>query len=240
MVYTWLNFRIVNMGIIYKVTRETRTLMSINRKRAWEESKNCKVGLIGGAFSPITDGHINLAKFVLSSGIVDKVLFIPCFNHVYGKELPSFQHRYNMCKIALKEEKKMFVSDIEYKHKLPGDTFSLIKKLLSMPYYRRSSLYFIIGTDNANTFKNWINYKELERLVCFIVVERQGIISDSTVNWYHQKPHVFLKNTGVVPEISSTLIRNWIRDFNLESLREFLHPKVLEYIQIHNLYREID
>jgi len=45
------------------------------------------VAILGGAFDPITIGHVQVAEQVLAKGLVDEVWFMPCFKHRFGKRL---------------------------------------------------------------------------------------------------------------------------------------------------------
>jgi nicotinic acid mononucleotide adenylyltransferase len=108
----------------------------------------------------------------------------------------------------------------------------------------------IIGLDNANTFHKWVNYQDLERLAQFVVVPRKGVERDLNVNWYLQKPHIFLnsEDTNII-DVSSTEIRHlmdktqmttpeWMSSRESDIL-EYLDPNVLDYIKENKLYNII-
>jgi len=96
----------------------------------------------------------------------------------------------------------------------------------------------IIGLDNANTFDKWVNYEELERLAQFVVVPRAGIERDSNVNWYLQKPHIFLNSDTKIIDASSTLIRDLLPKNNKSEILNYLDEDVYKYILTNNLYRD--
>lgn len=204
-----------------------------------------KTGILGGCFSPITLGHIEVAECALK--VVDRVVFIPCNKSVFGKDLIDPSHILKMCSLAIKD-KRMSVDDYEIKNKLPGDTFSLVDSINKSCYFGNDSLYFIIGMDEANAFHKWVSYQELKHMIQFIVVPRTGQEQDKSVNWYREPPHVFLKPEKPLLEMSSTKIREalqwmWTKDkgHGYESaviLEKGLDRDVLQYIGERKLYCE--
>ena len=98
----------------------------------------------------------------------------------------------------------------------------------------------IIGLDNANTFDKWVNYQDLERLAQFVIVPRAGIERDMNINWYIQKPHIFLNNQTNIIEISSSEIRELFNKdsiVKLEKLLNYLDHDVYKYILTNKLYK---
>lgn len=206
-----------------------------------------RIGILGGAFSPITKGHISLAQKVLSENLVDQIWISPCYSHAYNKEMIPPEQRVDMCRIAINDD-RILVSTSEIAYEMEGGTLVFIKKLKELAAFHSSirhdtikyEFYIIIGLDNANTIDKWINYKELIETVPFIVVSRKGITRDTNVDWYMKEPHKFL-DTAEIPETSSTEVREIISisGYNdLGKLRELLDEDVLEYIIKNNLYKE--
>ena len=133
--------------------------------------------ILGGAFDPITPGHVEVAEFLLNfSKLFDDVWLMPCFRHIYGKKMESPEHRLAMCRLATKHDRRIFVSDYEIKHKLGGETYHLVKKLLSEDFAKNERDFSLaIGMDNANTFSDWVNHEDLERMIRCIIIPRTGI-----------------------------------------------------------------
>ena len=225
------------------------TLIKINRRREQYKTlgRKIKVALYGGAFDPITNGHIQTAKFVLdTSNEFDEVWILPCFHHMYNKNMAPAEHRLEMCRLASETDKRIKVFDYEIKNKFFGETFYLVKRLkeeTSLTEIYNFSM--IIGLDNANTFDSWVNYKELERIMKFVVVPRKGVEKIDTVDWYLNPPHIFLnkEKTGII-EASSTELRKLMKSYwrtptekKKIKLLEKLDPKVFNYILKNNLYK---
>jgi nicotinate-nucleotide adenylyltransferase len=197
------------------------------------------IGLLGGSFNPITSGHIEIARYALN--LVDEVILIPCNNHSWGKSLIDFKHRFKMCQLAI--DNRMSVKDYELRYKLSGDTFSLIKILKQSKLYAESNLFFIIGMDEANNFKDWKNYLQLCELVNFIVVQRPGVLQSEWVKRFFKDPHIILPPSLSVPKVSSSDIRRDLSSYYITKrtsslLRHNLNQEVFKYIIRNDLYKK--
>jgi len=42
-----------------------------------------KIGILGGAFDPITKGHIQIAHFVLLNTDIEEIWIVPCYSHAF-------------------------------------------------------------------------------------------------------------------------------------------------------------
>ena len=204
--------------------------------------RKTRVAILGGAFDPIHKGHIQLAQFVLNtSGQFDEVWLMPNFRSISGKEMVSAEHRLKMCELAAKVDNRIKVFDYEIRNKLKGETYYFFKKLKEeKELTEKYQFAMIIGLDNANSFDKWVNYEELERLAQFVIVPRAGIERDMNINWYIQKPHIFLNNQTNIIEISSSEIRELFNKdsiVKLEKLLNYLDHDVYKYILTNKLYK---
>jgi nicotinate-nucleotide adenylyltransferase len=230
-----------------------RTLEKIKNRHFQYKAYGRKfsVAIIGGAFSPPTMGHIAIAEFLLNfSSMFDFVYLMPCHKHMYNKVMPDAGHRLQMLKLATQHDRRISVFDYEIKNEFGGETYNLVKHLLSDDSYENFQFSFVIGMDNANTFDKWVNFQDLERMMRFIVIPRTGIDQVLKSSWYLNAPHMLLIPEKPLLEISSTdlreeLNRYWhgetdeIRQLAISHLSDpkFIHPEVFEYIKENKLYR---
>jgi len=204
--------------------------------------RKTNVAILGGAFNPVTKGHIELAQFVLNvSKWADEVWMMPAFQHMDGKKMEAPEHRLNMLKIATSNDGRIKVCDYEIKNQLHGETYWLLNKLIHDVEYEFCRFAFIIGQDRANTISNWYNSDELLRMdVPFLVCPRNGVKRDESVNWYLQPPHIYIHNEGILltSNVSSTMARNILKEEvpSMENLKEVLNEKVIDYIVKNSLY----
>lgn len=174
-----------------------------------------------GTFNPIHKAHIKMAEFALSRYGFSKVIFIPSYipPHKEIKKDLAF-HRYNMVKIAIANNPKFAISDIEYKSE--GKSYSLItvKKIIE-EFDIKGKLNFLIGTDAFEKIDSWYRAEELKELVHFIVFPRGNILTPKEGFDYEIAPMEYI-------DISSTELRNHNKKETIESVKE--------YISKHDLY----
>lgn len=211
-----------------------------------------KVAILGGAFNPPTKAHIAVAKYVLdTSRMFDEVWLMPCYGHMYGKEMVPAEDRLEMCRIATRDDGRIKVSDYEIKHQLAGETYYLARRMFNDPEITdHYDVSFIIGLDNALTFDKWVNYEHLEKMARFVIVPRDGIEDDPRITWFRKPPHIWIpfddRGRGIMPGLacSSTQVRHLISlasqrngSFVDETLK-LVDEQVLDYVLKRDFYRK--
>lgn len=155
------------------------TLKKIERRKEQYKAlgRKTQVALLGGAFNPITVGHIQVAQFVLNtSKKFDEVWITPAYGHMYGKEMASPEDRIAMCKLAAEVDARIKVFDFEIANQLKGETYQTVKLLKEeLAYKDKYDFSWIIGLDNANTFDKWVNYEHLENLSDLLLFREKAI-----------------------------------------------------------------
>ena len=188
-----------------------------------------KVGIFGGTFDPIHNGHLITTQSVRELRNLDKIIFVPSFVSPHKPNIKSAspKHRLNMIKLAI--EGVDFFDYSEYEIDKGGisytvDTLQEFKK-------RYDELEFIIGYDNIFTFHTWNNPDEILELAKIIVLKRKSSIPRSFIDKF-VKAATFVQTRGI--EISATDIRERVKK---GMPINFLVPeKVKEYIYKNNLY----
>jgi len=207
--------------------------------------RKTKVAILGGAFDPITKGHVQLAQFILNtSGEFDEVWIMPAYNHMAGKDMVEARHRLEMCRLACLVDARIKVFHYEIENKLAGETYNFFKRLKTdEELNEKFNFSMVIGLDNANSFDKWVNFEELERMVRFVVVPRKGVDRDPNVTWYLKEPHIFLNQETDIIEISSTFVRNLLSGNDgsipelISDIKESLDGNVYSYIVTNELYK---
>lgn len=200
--------------------------------------RKTRVAILGLSANPPHNGHIQLAQFVLNaSGQFDEVWLMPNFSSIAGKEMVSPDHRLKMCELAAKKDARIKVFDYEIRNNLKGETYYFFKRLKEeKELTEKYQFAMIIGLDNANTFDKWVNYQDLERLAQFVVVPRKGVVRDPDVDWYLRPPHIFLNRENNIQEVSSTEIRNSVKNFTFVKDWSHVDDEVFDYIKKNRLY----
>lgn len=170
-----------------------------------------KIGFFGGCFNPPTNIHIRIANNLIKQGKVDKVVFIPVNDYYIKNDLVSAKHRYNMLKLAIKDNNKIEVDDIELKENkdlYAVDAFEIITK----KYKNSGNLFLVMGSDNFNKMPTWKEYENIKDKYKYIIVERDK------------------------KEISATQIREMIKN-NDKNVMKYLSEEVYNYIIENGLYK---
>lgn len=187
-----------------------------------------KIGVYVGSFNPVHKGHIKILSYLLNNNYLDRAIVIPTGGYWDKKNLVSLYHRINMLKIY--ETDNIIINTslntLEY-------TYQIFRKLNRD--YEKDELYLIIGADNIINFKKWKNYHELLKYQ-IIVMNRDNIDIQKYVETFEEKENIIIVNNWGNANISSTEIRNSIKENKIEKIDCFLDKKVLEYIIDNNLY----
>ena len=90
-----------------------------------------KVGIFGGSFDPIHEGHVNLAKYVLDQTDLDEVWLMvsprnPLKDH---GPIATDRERLEMARLAVKDISGLQVSDFEFHLPIPSYTYKTLTEL---------------------------------------------------------------------------------------------------------------
>ncbi|WP_238554233.1 nicotinate-nucleotide adenylyltransferase [Geomicrobium sp. JCM 19038] len=131
-----------------------------------------KVGILGGTFDPPHYGHLVLAEQVLDQTEVNEIWFMPTNvpPHKKNEGMATKEQRLKMAELAIKDQERFIVSDVEFERSGPSYTIDTIAKLHRA--YPDDTFFFIIGGDMVNQLEDWYKIEQLKKLVTFIVAER--------------------------------------------------------------------
>lgn len=188
-----------------------------------------RIGILGGSFDPVHNGHLRIAKSFLNSGLVEKLLVLPAPSPPHKNNLrASFQHRIEMLKLAFQDWTDVEVSDME--ERLPVPSYS-IQTIQYLQKENPENLYYLcLGEDSLIYFHTWHRYREIVKHVTLLVAERPRFDS-SVIEKELLESTIFVDHEPV--DLSSTEIRE-STEYRNGSNR--IPESVQEYIDSHNLY----
>ena len=196
-----------------------------------------RIGIFGGAFNPVHNGHINLAKSYLKSLSLDKLILIPTANppHKTAAGLACEEDRLNMLSIAFKAVDRVEISDIEFQRNEKSYTYDTVRELRKI--YSDDALFLIIGDDQFLSFDKWYKYDELlsEVVLCTAAREknkREEIIAFAEKLLNGSSNYYLADFEPVV--VSSSEIREKIK--KNEDISALVPAEVSEYIKDKGLY----
>ena len=200
-----------------------------------------RIGIFGGAFNPVHNGHLHLIDELSSMPMypslqpVDKILIIPTANppHRSGADFADGKHRINMLRLALEGNKKAEVSTIEFELRGKSYTFNTLKALRKL--YPNDEFYLFIGSDQLLYFTNWYRHRRIAKMAQVVGFSRSKEDNEAVKQFLIDNGHLGLQAIVASPyEMSSTDIREKIK--NGESISDCVPEKVEAYIRENNLY----
>lgn len=188
-----------------------------------------KIGIMGGTFDPIHNGHLKIASAAKSEYHLDRVIFLTSGNppHKRGKKILDAKIRHIMVKRAIADIPGFEPCDWEVNRAEYSYTLTTLRHFHEL--YPVDELFFIIGGDSLRDFNTWHKPEEILKLCTLLVYDRTGGTAESE----HAKPiH------GEKIEISSTDIRKMCEDG--KDISEYVPHQVCEFIKINNIYIGIE
>lgn len=204
------------------------------------------IGILGGTFDPIHNGHLRTALEVAEQLGVSTLRLIPAQVPPHRPQpVASAAHRYAMVQLAVACEPRLQADDCELRRS--GTSYSVdTLAALRMAVGASCPLVFVLGQDAFQGFQTWRRWQDILGLAHLAVVQRPGHALPAA-GWYaghlaeaaalHRAPAGYICPLSVTAlDISATAIRAQMRAGR--SPRYLLPDAVLDYIQTHQLYRD--
>lgn len=196
-----------------------------------------KIGIMGGTFNPIHNGHILAAKAACEQFCLDKVLFITGGNppHKKNQKVLNKTARHKMVKLAIKGIEKFEAYDYEINKSTYSYTFETLKHIKGE--FKDCQLYFITGADSFHDIPKWYKPRTIMELSTLLVYERDGYnpIEDYEIikKEYYCKAE-FINAEKI--DVSSSQIRKMLE--NDEDVSNLVPKDVYDFIKRNNLYKK--
>ncbi|MBQ2999278.1 MAG: nicotinate (nicotinamide) nucleotide adenylyltransferase [Clostridia bacterium] len=199
-----------------------------------------RVGIYGGTFAPIHNGHVAAAKAFMEQMKLDYLFVIPTYlpphKQIDASDDPLY--RLKMCELAFEGTDGVVISDVEIARGGKSYTYDTLKEL-ERPDTR---LFLLCGTDMVLTFDKWYRYEDILKMCYPTYVRRENdplltkrIIAK--IGEYYEKHGVMFRRIITDPiELTSTEIRRAVREG--KDISGMVPARVAEFIQNNGLYRE--
>ena len=212
-----------------------------------------RIGLYGGSFDPIHNGHLSIVRGALRSGAVDLVMVIPTVRNPFkrGKVLSAAPYRYYMVKETIEAELKdprVIVSDVEFYMEGISYTVNTLHSITNKDKIREiligsgvdeqkasedHTFFWLCGSDILPMFDKWYKADEIISMVSLLVASRPGDGVDIDVEkirlnnvFGHEVPILKFDIEGV--EASSSDIKRTGDDKEIpDTAREFIKEHAL-------------
>lgn len=191
-----------------------------------------RIGLFGGSFDPVHNGHLAIAQSFYEELQLEQVIFIPAFI-APQKGRAAFApapERLQMLRLALADYPYFNLSTVEIERQGISYTIDTVRHFRTL--YPNEQLFLLVGGDSLLDLPHWREPDTLLNMVQVVVAVRPE--HDLTKALPAHLKRVRILNNPLSP-LSSSTIRRQIQQGILPS--EALPPAVAQYIQEHHLYR---
>jgi len=196
------------------------------------------VGVLGGTFDPIHNGHIAIAEECQTQLNLAEVIFVPAGQPWLKGDKPVLgaEHRMQMVQLAIATHPSFKLSSIEVERDGPSYTVETIVALMT-ELNRGDELFFIMGWDTLPQFHRWKQPSRLVEMCHLVAVPRPGYTLPELDSLEAVIPglmnRLIVLNSPEV-DISATDIRDRVaRGLSIDHL---VPGPVAKYIRQHKLY----
>ncbi len=196
-----------------------------------------RIGIYGGSFDPVHNGHLHLASVMQKRLHLDEVIFVPTHISPFkqGKVgVTEDVHRLAMLRLALESEPGMHPDDFEMRQE--GVSYTVYTLRHFKECFPDAQLVLLMGSDMLLNFERWYCWKEILAMAELGCVAR----TQADAEKLHEKAaqlesfgRVFVFCEDILP-LSSTEIRSFFKKG--EDCSCYLPQKVVQYIVTHHLY----
>ncbi len=190
------------------------------------------VGILGGTFDPVHNGHISIAESFLTSEYIDQllVLLTPQSPHKKGRQFAPYTQRLRMLMAAFNQYNNIKVSDLEFTLPKPSYTFQTVRYLKKNN--PENSFFLCLGEDSFQHFKKWHKWKGILEFCELLVAERPDTKNDAKNEDLLGYSH-FIEHEPVA--VSSSQIQKRLK--NNKPIKNLVPPEVIDIIKEKKLYR---
>lgn len=202
------------------------------------QNYNC-IGILGGTFNPVHDGHIEIALCAMEQyPDIEKMFFMPNNLPAYKNtwDIVDAEHRINMLLIATRGYDNILISDMEIKR--GGTTYTYDTLMEIKESNSDIKIYFIVGADSLFSIKKWYRYEDILKNCVLLVAGRNSnfeemkLYADEIMQEISGSDIKFIASEPV--EISSSELRYQLSNGLDDS--EYIDEEIMEYIFDNMLY----
>lgn len=198
-----------------------------------------RIGIYGGSFDPVHNGHLHLAEVAGKRLSLDKVIFVPAHVSPFKQEKSGTadgMHRLAMLRLALEGRDSLCVSDYELLQ--AGVSYTVYTMRHFREQYPSAQLVLLMGSDMLLSFDRWYCWQELLTLAelgCVARTEQDAEKLSVQAEKFAPLGRVQVFCEEILP-VSSTEIRQKLKKG--EDCSCYLPEKVVQYIVTHHLYKK--
>ena len=194
-----------------------------------------RLGVVGGTFDPIHNGHIAAAEAAIECAELDEVVFVPTGTPPHRPPtVASAEQRLEMTRLATADDSRFAVSDVEVTRSGPSYTVDTLLALRNANPH--AELFLILGWDAAALFRSWHRPAEVIALAPIVVVTRPGRKRPAAddLKAAGLEPGRVVLCERPTPDVSASQIREAVKEGR--SVLDLVPAAVARYIASAHLY----
>lgn len=199
-----------------------------------------RIGVFGGTFDPVHNGHIELVRNTARCIRSDKIMIVPTPLNPFktdSEPIAGADDRLTMLRLAFKDDDYVEISDLEFAIGKPSCTYDTLKLISGI--FSEAEIHFIVGSDSYMTLEDWQKSDSLLREMKFACAYRA---CDAETGDVSVKAAEYRKKYGTetviiadkIQNVSSTSIREAVASG--ESIEGMVPRSIEHYIHEHRLY----
>jgi len=211
------------------------------------------IGILGGTFDPIHNGHLALAQAACDRLRLSQLLFIPAGDPWQKGPITDGTHRARMVELAIAHDARMRVDRCELERDGPSYTIDTLRELRAR-VGAQTPLVLVIGADQMERFDTWRDWQSILHFAHLGVARRNDavlVLSYPLQEFYnehwtppetiHAEACGHVVEVDMVPhDVSATEARTLLgappTPARAERLARIIPAPVLDYIRAHRLY----
>lgn len=204
------------------------------------QSSKKRIGLYGGTFNPVHNGHLIQARDARERLKLDEVWLMPNARSPLrlGEELASGEERLKMLELAIGGEEGLQICDLEVRREGVSYTVDSLETLVSQ--YPEVEWSFLIGADSLRSFDRWVRVHEIVNLARVVVMNRPGADLERERRFMAERDadladRVHLLHASRYLDLAANEVRNRLAEG--KSVRFLVPDALADYLEQHGLYR---
>lgn len=197
-----------------------------------------RLGVLGGTFNPPHIGHLICGQEAHRELDLDRVLLVPARipPHKPVEHEPGAEHRLELCRLAVSDDERFAVSDLELSRDGPSYTVDTLDRLRADAAH--DELVLILGGDIAAGLAGWHAPERVLELATLAIAKRRGTprgaVERALAGLAGGERARFFEMPRI--GVSSTMLRRRVRAG--QPIRYYVPEPVRAYVLAHGLYRE--
>lgn len=200
-----------------------------------------KIGIMGGTFDPVHNGHLMLGHAAYKAFSLDQIWFMPNGNPPHKKSetiKSTAEDRMKMTSLAIAPFPEFVLQPYEALRAEVSCSYQTMEHFSKI--YPDDEFYFIIGADSLMAIETWVHPERIFPTCTILATYRNEVKTKEEMNRqiqylsekYHAK--IRLLETPLMP-VSSYELRASLQSG--DSVSEYMPAAVCSYIKQHHLYR---